>query len=290
MIIIKIQGGLGNQLLQYSFGKVIEYTFKKKVSYDLSFYQNKNTYTDRVFLLDKFNIVYRVATKEEIALVRYPYGFFSKVDLLFKKIVNKFFLKKYQVTYDEKFFSSLKKKDNLYLEGFWQSYRYCLPIIETLRKEFTLRENFSDVAKIFIDEVKQKNSIAVHIRRGDYLLGGKNLQVLDKEYYKKSVDFLNKNTEKPIYYIFSDDIVWVKEYFSDIFENVVYVSCSSVKDYEELLLMSLCNHIIVANSTFSWWAAILHNKKDSFIICPKDWKNIFVKDLTYVCLDSWKRF
>lgn len=289
MIVIKIQGGLGNQLFQYSFGRLLEVKYKKIVAYDISFYTTSNKYTPRKFLLDKFNTKMRVATEYDVCCVKYPYGVLSKLLTLFKKMVNKYIFKKYKVVYDDKLLPYLEKNDNLYLEGFWQSYLYCFPVMDQLCKELVLRDKKDDELGEYFQKISASDSVAVHIRRGDYLSCGKDLQVLDKDYYKRAVKFLETKVDKPNYFIFSDDISWVKDEMADLFNGAVYITGNFLKDYEELMLMASCKHDIIANSSFSWWGAVLNNAKDKIVISPKDWKNIHFKADDNLCPKDWIR-
>lgn len=289
MIIIKVQGGLGNQLFQYSFGRLLEIEYKKEVAYDLSFYNTVNKYTVRKFLLDKFNTKMRIATDEEIKQTKYPYGIFSKIIIICKKALNKFVFKKYQVAYDTQLLPSLEKKSNVYLEGFWQSYVYYNSIIEELRKEITIKENPNEQMNEYIKKINSDNSVSVHIRHGDYLSSGKDLQALPKDYYEKSVNYLESKIIQPKYYIFSDDITWVENSMGNIFQNAVYIKQGMFEDYEEIILMSLCKNNIIANSSFSWWGAMLNITKNNVVITPKDWKNIHFKGNDNLCPKDWIR-
>lgn len=287
MIIIKVQGGLGNQLFQYAFGRLLEVKYGKTVAYDVSFYTVPNAYTVRYFHLNRFHVVMRIATDDEIRYTRYPYGLLSKGISLCKKALNKYITKKYQVAYDEKMLQSLEKKDTAYLEGFWQSYRYCLPIMDKLQQELTLTESICVEAQEYIQKIPAYNSVAVHIRRGDYLNSGKDLQALTEEYYTNAVAYIETKIENPHYFIFSDDIHWVKKTLHHLFKDATYVTGQIFKDYEELALMSLCKHAIIANSTFSWWGAMLNINNTKIVISPKDWKNIHFRGDTNLCPEEW---
>jgi hypothetical protein len=287
MIIIKIQGGLGNQLLQYSIGRVIARQYDKEVAYDLSFYEGDTKYTERPYLLDLMHTTVRKATSEEILEVRYPYGIFSKV---FEKIYrgfNKYIQKKYYVGYVKTFLPSVQKKDTAYFEGFWQSYRYYEESLPLLSKEISLKDSGKLVAYIESSGFKSQTSVSVHIRRGDLLNSGSGIQVLPKEYYIQAVAHVESKVSNPAYYIFSDDIAWVKEEMGDLFKNAVYPSLARLTDVEEFMLMKACNHAIIANSTFSWFSALLTNDPQKHIVYSKDWKNPFLNGNTEICPPTW---
>lgn len=290
MFIIKIEGGLGNQLFQYSLGRLLEIKYNKIVSYDFSSYEEGYKYTPRKFLLDKFNTKLRVATKDEIYKTLYPFGVVSKCVHFFKKVINKFIFKKYHVAFEPTLLSELNKLNTAYLGGYWQSYKYVLPVIEQLGNECTLVDDSSLVTNSNYQLALSTESVAVHIRRGDYVGNSKDLQPLEKTYYENAVKVISEKIENPKFFIFSDDISWVKSNMSDIFdESTVYIEGRDLKDYEELLLISTCKHSIIANSTFSWWGAMLNKNTHKVIISPKNWKNIHFKDDSDLCPMEWVR-
>lgn len=290
MIIIKVQGGLGNQLLQYSIGYVIAHEYNKEVAYDLSFFDQDTKYTKRPYLLDKFNLEVRVATPQEIMETRYPYGYISKIVSLFTRALNKYFFKKYNITYDKTFFLRVQKSNALYLEGFWQGYKYYENSLETLSKLIALKESsrLEDLKHTlsFTDTI----SVSVHIRRGDLLNKGAGTQAVQKEYYEQVIPLFEQKVSTPTYYVFSDDIEWVKETLGHLFKKVVYVSGASglnLTDYEEFMLMKECTHAIISNSTFSWFATLLTNNPHKVVFHPTDWKNEYLNKSKDICPPQW---
>ncbi len=289
MIIIKVQGGLGNQLLQYSFGRLLTVLYKKEVAYDLSFFENETKYTKRPYLLDKFATVVRVASREEIEKTKYPYGLFSKaIDFIWRGL-NKYFIKKYYVGYTQGLLPMLEKKDNYYIEGFWQSYKYYEKVLETLSEEISLQDTThleSVTKKINLDSLA---SVAVHVRRGDYLTAGDSVEVLRIDYYKDAVTHVKRYIENPKFYLFSDDIDWVKKEMGHLFDNAYYVSSEGFSECEEFILIKTCSHAIIANSTFSWFSSLLTNKNTKIVVYPKDWKNSYLQGDSNICPPTWHR-
>ena len=288
MIIIKMQGGLGNQMLQYSIGKIISLKYPgKKVLFDMTFYQDPGVYTKRPYMLDKFTTSVVSATTDEIEKTRYPYGFFSKVGVSLYKVVNRFFIKKYYVGYDASFLKRVASKDNMYLEGYWQSFSYYKEYIRELRNDFTLLDE-SNVNRARKDSgFETCASVAVHVRRGDYVSQGPNSLALGKDYYIKAADFFNRELPGARYYIFSDDVEWVKQELGHLFKNAVYVNSYNLKDFEEFFFMSKCDHAIIANSTFSWLAAVLSYSLEKKVTYPKIWNNSLLKIDENLCPKDW---
>ena len=241
---IKLQGGLGNQMFQYAYGRKLILHDKKKVIFDISFFKgNKNLIdTNRPFLLDKFNIDDSVQ-------------FEDRPDDTITKVVKKI-LSKLTCIYD-----------------FYQSETYFKDIESDIRKEFTLKVPLGHAAQAHLNEISSTtNSTSLHVRRGDYVSDEKtNVHhgACDLTYYAKAIEYIKEEVESPTFYIFSDDIEWVKENLK--LENGVYVSNPEIRDYEELILMSKCSHNIIANSSFSWWGAWLNSNQKKIVIAPKQW-------------------
>jgi len=123
------------------------------------------------------------------------------------------------------------------------------------------------------NEIINKNSIGIHVRRGDYLLHKELFTILDKEYYEKAIEFVKSKVNNPVFYVFSDDRAGAKELLNNLLVNdkVIFVNNNNgSKDYLDLELMRSCKHFIMANSTFSWWAAWL-SSEDKLITYPTNW-------------------
>lgn len=238
MIIIKLQGGLGNQLFQYAFGRSLSVKENKILKLDISNYDSDPL---RSYKLRHFNIKERIAFPLEI--------FWSKM------------------------IKRLGFGQSSYLEGYWQSEKYFSDIEDTIRREFKLKDPLKNEAQKFSDEIKNTNSVSLHIRRGDYVTNDKLkgfLQPLPLAYYNEAIEIVEKKIDKPHFFVFSDDIAWVKDNLK-INHQVSYVSGSGIEDHEELALMSQCKHNIIANSSFSWWGAWLNDNPGKIVIAPKNW-------------------
>jgi len=125
-----------------------------------------------------------------------------------------------------------------------------------------------------IQKMRLQQSVAMHIRRTDYLtaIGKTVYESIDKDYYLVAIKYLSTRLkEKPVFYVFSDDIEWCKNEFKDICDLIIIDSSISDNQHTDLELMRNCKHFIIANSTFSWWGARLAENKQKIIICPKKW-------------------
>jgi hypothetical protein len=275
MIIINLKGGLGNQLFQYASGRALSLRQQEKngkgtaLKLDITGYERtKNLDTPRTYSLSSFNIKAEIATYEEIRKLKYPCGIISKGWRFFKAKV----LRQFKTGFVPHIFNTLRP---IYLDGFFQTEKYFIDRKKEIMADLTLKNSFGQKAQeISLKNKDTKNSISLHVRRGDYVSDTKTNQhhgTCGQEYYSKALEYITSKVGKDItVFVFSDDIEWVKRNIS-ISYPIVYVSSPNIPDYEELILMSQCCHHIIANSSFSWWGAWLNPRTDKIVVAPKQW-------------------
>ncbi len=285
MVIIKLVGGLGNQMFQYAAGKAIALRSGTQLKMDMSWFKNQSgLITPRTYSLNFFNVEEKIATKKEVGKLKG--GIYGNLFKVFQKIG---LLKKGNYFFTEPSFNFheevLRIKSAVYLDGYWQSEKYLKGIdSDVIRREFTLKDEFDIGDRKITKEIKNKNAISLHIRRGDYVSNAEANKfhgICSLKYYANAIEYIAKKVNDPVFYIFSDDIKWVKENLK-VEHPIIYVSDGILKDYEELMLMSYCRHNIIANSSFSWWGAWLNDNPDKIVIAPKQWftdDNINISDL-----------
>ena len=262
MIIIKIKGGLGNQLFQYAVGRALALHHRLPLKLDLTIFK---TYKLHRYLLDQFAIQADIATEDEIIKLK------GRNNVLFSAlrkaglVKRKSYLKEKRSSY---FDASVFKNDDVYLDGYWQNELYFSDIREELLRDLTSISSMSELGVVYMEGIKKSNSVSLHVRRGNYL-NLKNFNVLDIDYYMKAVEYIRKNVEKPTFYIFSDDLEWCKNSLGFL-DNCIFVD-STKTEIDDLKLMSFCKHNIIANSSFSWWGAWLNQNCKKTVIAPKGW-------------------
>ena len=262
MIIIKIKGGLGNQLFQYAVGRALALHHRLPLKLDLTIFK---TYKLHRYLLDQFAIQADIATEDEIIKLK------GRNNVLFSAlrkaglVKRKSYLKEKRSSY---FDASVFKNDDVYLDGYWQNELYFSDIREELLRDLTSISSMSELGVVYIEGIKKSNSVSLHVRRGNYL-NLKNFNVLEINYYMKAVEYIRKNVEKPTFYIFSDDLEWCKNSLGFL-DNCIFVD-STKTEIDDLKLMSFCKHNIIANSSFSWWGAWLNQNCKKTVIAPKGW-------------------
>ncbi len=290
MIIMRISGGIGNQLFQYATGRTL--ASRNNVELKLDVHAFAPIDKNRSYALDAFNISASFASSKDFKTLGIPdptrHDAFSRVARVFYRMSERPLpLQKRKVILEPSFRfceDILKIEQSCYLSGVWQSEKYFKNIEIVIKKGFTLKNKPTSETKDWIKKASECNSVSIHIRRGDYVGAQKTNQLhgsCSVEYYNQAVDLICKKVDDPIFFIFSDDIDWVKDNFK-IHCPVVHVSDKMIPDYEELIIMSNCKHNIIANSSFSWWGAWLNENKDKIVIAPKKWfnvKNINTDDL-----------
>ena len=277
MIIIKIKGGLGNQLFQYATGRAVALHHKLPLKLDLTIFK---TYKLHRYLLDQFAIQADIATENEIIKLK---GGNNVILSALRKtgfIKRKSYIKEKRSSH---FDASVFKNNFVYLDGYWQNELYFTAIRELLLPELTSSSSISDLGCAYLESIKNSNSVSLHVRRGNYL-NTKNINVLDVDYYMKAADYIRKNVEKPTFYVFSDDLEWCKNSLGFL-DDCIYVDRTQT-DIDDLKLMSFCRHNIIANSSFSWWGAWLNQNPKKTVIAPKGWL-LNDPDSSNVILSDW---
>ena len=167
----------------------------------------------------------------------------------------------------------MKYTGNIHYRMCWINYKYYQDYREQLLKIFTLKEKLNEKNQKMLDDIKShKNSVSIHVRRGDYLSQTySNLGLLSNEkYYKKAMKLFD-NKEDVVFYVFSNDIPWCKENIKSDKFLIVYVDINDeLHGYFDIWLMKHCKHNIIANSTFSWWGAWLNENPDKIVTIPED--------------------
>jgi hypothetical protein len=299
MIVINIQGGLGNQMFQYAFAKALSWRNQVDIKFDLgSFarYAGLPAYTPRPYELDKvFGIQEKEYTIEDRNTLL-PDSPLYKV----KRLIERKILPANKQVYIAEGNSGyrgdlLHIKHNCYLDGYWQSELYFKDYNEEVKKLFVLRY-LSDSTLNWKRTIENEQvSVSIHVRRGDYVSNpeiAKIHGVCDKEYYERAIAFLEQKLQKPLsLFFFSDDIAWVKENMHFNGHQHTYVQLDNVPAAEEMYLMSQCQHNIIANSSFSWWGGWLNTNPNKTVVAPQRWfaGGAYINNTEFIIPKSWSK-
>lgn len=253
-----MKGGLGNQLFQYAFARKISVLHNAKLILDCKSGFSKDFAYKRDFQLYHFNI------NSDLSGSCLYYFFRMQISKLLKYFNLQFrdlYLSDDNMDYNARYLS-YNTRSILFIDGYWQSYKYFEDISSILFKDFT----FAKPNNQFLHELASDDSVAVHFRYFTSGVSNLDSENLKLSYYKNSISFLLNKNKNFKFFIFSDDISSVikLEFFTQL-PNVQFISHNAIDDFQ---MMSKCKNIIIANSTFSWWAAWLNSSEKEFIICP----------------------
>ena len=284
MIIIRLKGGLGNQMFQYALGRSLSLEHGLAFKVDSSYLHSMNQ-SDRLLRLRNFNLDLEECGKDEIAVYA---GAFQKILDCFLPFSKKKKILEGSPRFDERV---LHKKDG-YFDGHWNTERYFQKFESAIVEDFRLKEPFGEAARIFFEKMQSEpNATSIHVRRGDYAAIKKIAErhgTLPISYYEQAMEGIAHKFPQAHFFIFSDDIAWAKEHMPKKY-SLTFVSNPAIEDYEELMLMAMCKHNIIANSTFSWWAAWLNRNAEKVIIAPRRWFLDVTIDTRDLIPSSWQQ-
>jgi hypothetical protein len=271
MIIVNAKGGLGNQMFQYAIARAYAEKYSTEFKLDIRSLGSVSVYgyeLERVFNIDE-----SIAKSKDLLKVlsfaknKYIYKIISKLNKWIK--INKNILIEEKLKYDQKL---MLRTGNLYLDGYWQSHKYFIDYLDKIKQDFNFKNELSELNIELKDKIHNSNSVSIHVRRGDYIANNNLINfACPLEYYTKSMDLISKEVENPSYFVFSDDINWARSNIKST-EKIYFIDINIGRNsYIDMQLMSYCCHHIIANSTFSWWGAMLSKNSTGIKIMPKKW-------------------
>ncbi len=270
MIIVRLSGGLGNQMFQYALGRRLASDRKVPLGLDLRWFEK---HPERPYRLDAFQIQADILGSREVdRLTSGGKNFFIRE---WRKLQHFFpyyqrtIVKQEKIGFDA---NILNVPSTAYLDGYWQSELYFTPIENLIRQQFQLKDPRLVNMEI-ANEISNSNSVSIHVRRGDYATNqkiNKSHGLCPKEYYFKAAEYMSNKLCNSRFFVFSDDILWAKENLSSI-KSITFVSSDEMNDLQEFSLMRFCHNHIISNSTFGWWGAWLSDYGDKIVIAPQNW-------------------
>jgi len=257
-------------MFQYALGRQLEIKYKSRLYLDLSNFE-----------IDKLR-------KYELGNLNITEHFIPP--LVLRILIKLKVLKQYYHSgrkYDEGVFNS---GSNIHLVGYWQSEKYFMDIKGILVDEIIDKDVVNSYHQF--SKLTECNTVALHVRRQDYVNNSETANhhgALDVEYYNNAVDLMNKNVSDPHYIVFTDDVAWAKANIVLNQKTTYWENDSEDKSWHDLILMSSCKHFIIANSSYSWWAAWLAEKEGTMIIAPSRWFNDTPDDARDIVPSRWIR-
>ncbi len=275
---VSIYGGLGNQMFQYTLGLALNHR-GNKTRIRFSNYLHE-THHNGFNLGVAFQLKLPLG-QQLLKLLILHGGFLYKNRFAFRlsQKLNQYDHIRALRTYRER--TEFQYDDNLFHQqsslfvGTWQVESYFKDIKDIVQRSFVFKTPKDDTNKKLMKGITSSNSVAIHIRRGDYLAtrwASTHAVIKDSTYYLNAINYINARVENPHYFIFSDDVQWARENLT--IGNITYVDHNKGSlSYIDMYLMSLCKHNIIANSTFSWWGAWLNKNDNKIVIMPEKWLN-----------------
>jgi len=246
LIKVRLHGRLGNQLFQYAAARSLSLKNDSPLYFDFSSYGRKH------YMLDYFNISGK------------PVGAIEKMKFFGRK---NFIYEESDDYYDSRF---LDLCGNVSVKGYFQSEKYFSDVKEEISEELSIRNLILSRNDLdFEKKIRESNSVAVHIRRSDYV--GSAWDVCGEEYYYEAEAYIKDRVDIPVYFVFSDDINWCRQNIRLGETYYVESDASKLSTIKDLHLMSSCKHLIIPNSSFSWWGAWLCKNPNKIVVAPDRW-------------------
>lgn len=286
MKIVNILGGLGNQMFQYALALSLKEEFPQEdILIDVSCF-NGYPLHNGFEIHNIFRNSLREASRSDIASVNYPLPHY-RLWQIGRRILPK---KKTVIRESSDMVFQpevLTKAGNIYYDGYWQSEKYFNNHRRVILDAFKFPD-LNEINRNLISSLNSRKTCSIHVRRGDYLNHRLFKNLTDLDYYEKAVEYIANHTDIDYFIVFSNDIEWCKQNIAPLIKDskIVFVDWNlGVDSYRDMQLMSLCNHNIVANSSFSWWGAWLNDNPGKIVFCPHKWINVDYK--TDIIPDSW---
>jgi hypothetical protein len=264
-VVVGLYGGLGNQLFQYAAGRALALRSGAELVLDTIDFSSRSF---RRFLLDSFNIEDRrlsLMERHRLGLAAYIPGkrepTASGIPVIRGTALNSPTRLPERVTRD------------VYLDGTWQHPLHFASHADVIRREFTPRAISPRFEEVLAAQ-RAVNSVAVHVRRTDFLLPGNEIvQVCSVDYFRRAIAAMREKVGDAGFCIFSDDIGWVAANVPIDVRHVL-MPANTDQPVRDFLLMAACRHFVISNSTYSWWAAWLGTYPGKCVIAPTPWLNV----------------
>ncbi len=274
MNVVRIWGGLGNQMFQYAFGRALARSTGEETRYDLSWFSRK---PDRVYGLAAFRCEVPEFDGRKARRI-------SRENWLTRLVGLKPKLKRVDEEPANVYDGRLLQLRDSFLNGYFQVARYYEPIRDELLEAYALRDVPPHVRSQG-NEMAARESVSLHVRRGDYPKLQSIFRLCDVAYYERAARHVAERLRNPRYYVFSDDIAWCQENLK--LPTAEFVETAEPNRPElDMYLMSCCRHNIIANSSFSWWGAWLNRHPERIVVAPKVW---YAERPTDVVPEGWER-
>ena len=289
VVVVQLQGGLGNQLFQYAAGRSIALRTQTELRLDLG-QLRRGAY--RPYRLEVFGLPAQPAGKSDVPFeFRQPHRsplarkVFAYLPLspLRRNASGPHVVREMGFAFDE---GVTRSSGDVYLVGFWQSAQYFEDVAEVIRSDLALSPQRAGVGATLASELHQEGTVSVHVRRGDYV-DYALMSPCSTAYYERALEELGAHATLSKVYVFSDDIEWARQELRFATPTVFMSEADAGSDIADFFLMSQCQHHVIANSSFSWWAAWLGRHADGHVVAPSHWFNDATMDTRDLRPKDW---
>jgi hypothetical protein len=267
MVLVQLMGGLGNQLFQAAAGIALAEQKQQPLVFH---FEDSYKYAKRNFALEAFSIEHQSTSSQALSKYLPKRGLKRRLYQLMMLPVNgKIHRETEQFRFDTDF---LELPSEVYLSGFWQSYKYIEHSQSKIRTALTFRSNPAGKNQELLQQIQSsKNAVSLHFRRGDYAHPQSGYYILPLKYYEYALQRLEAQFGELNLFVFSDDQDWVKKEFKTRHTMTFVDHNDGATAHEDLRLMAACAHNIIANSSLSWWGAYLNTNKNKQVFVPEVW-------------------
>lgn len=274
MIAVRLIGGLGNQMFQFALGRALSIAHNVPLRLDVSGFSNNSLHQG--FELNRiFKGPIALAATSDLHDMLGWRSFKHLRSLLLRPSMHWLHGQRFIVEPHFHYWEGIQNlRPPSYLSGYWQSERYFSKIATLIRDDFTFTQPLSGKNHELAQAIRGNESISLHIRRGDYVSNPKTLAthgICSLEYYRLAVANMAERLAEPRFYVFSDDPEWVRSNLTVDYPMVFVDNNRGADSFNDMHLMSLCRHHIIANSTFSWWGAWLNPRAGKIVVAPRKW-------------------
>jgi len=289
MVIVRLTGGLGNQMFQYAAARALADRLGAELLLDTRAFEHAfafRAYTRRAYALAPFKLQARLATAAD--LTSWPV-WVAEIGMRLA-LVRPWFRRWHfesGISYDP---SVRTLHAPVCLIGYWQSERYFIDIADKIRADFTLRQPLADANARLLELARSDRSVGLHVRRGDFASLDNATQVhglCSIEYYRRAISLIRNRCPGCQFMVFSDDPEWARAELS-LDPSAVFVTGNAERPEQDLALMSACKHHIIANSSFSWWAGWLGYSPEQIVIAPTPWYASPKLDARDLAVSRWQ--
>lgn len=274
MIISHIIGGIGNQMFQYALGRSRSLARGTDLRLDVSDFAGYGLHHG-FQLSEVFAGTFLQASKQDVYALLGWRGYRPCRRLLVRHGASAFRGHRLVVEPHFDYWPSVAEAGSeSYFVGYWQSEKYFQNCEAVIRSDFAFRRPLVGLNLEWVSRISKSTAVSLHVRRGDYATNPKTLAVhglCSAEYYRSAVELIARAVGSPEFYIFSDDIPWVRQHLNIDYPCHYVENNLAADSYCDMHLMSLCRHHIIANSSFGWWGAWLNSKGGKMVIAPRRW-------------------